>query len=408
MASYQALIEEQKKVAAEARAKIAEITDKTPPKMAKQIEGQFDELLNRHDQLEKQILGARDNELIAPAARGRDVSVSAGERAEDQHTRAFADWLRAPLSKRTQSVLEQVEQRSANSLTDAAGGYVVPEIISGPLMSRARDANPLRSVVRVVNVSSGDVVFPLSNADASSGWVGETGTRSDTTEPTLAGKKPTFGVCYSYVKMTEEMAQDATIDVGDWFEREAGAALGEAEMLSIISGNGTNKPTGLLNTAPESGDDGSRTADAFKYLAAASAAAFTMDEMLDLVYDLKAKYRANGKWLMNSSTAGALRKMKTGDGAYLWQDAVIAGQPNTFSGYPVIICEGMQDVAANQHPIAFGDFSAAYILAQRSALTVTADDNITEPGFVKLYIRHRIGGCVYDENAVRFLKMAAA
>ena len=408
MGSYQALIQEQKKVAAEARAKIGEITDKTPPKMAKQIEEQFDKLLERHDQLEAEISGARDLEPVTPALRGRDGAVMAGERADDQHTRAFTNWLRSPLSKRTQSALEQVEQRSANSLTDAAGGYVVPEIIAGPLMSRARDANPLRDVVRVVNVSSGDVVFPLSNADATSGWVGETDARADTTEPTLAGKRPTFGVCYSYVKMTEEMAQDATIDVQDWFEREAGAALGEAEMLSIISGNGTNKPTGLLNTAPESGDDGSRTADAFKYLPAASATAFTVDECIDLVYDLKAKYRANGKWLMNSSTAGALRKLKTTDGAYLWQDAVVAGQPNTFSGYPVVICEGMQDVAANQHPIAFGDFSAGYILAQRSALSVTPDDNITEPGFVKLYIRHRIGGCVYDENAVRFLKMAAA
>jgi HK97 family phage major capsid protein len=179
-------------------------------------------------------------------------------------------------------------------------------------------------------------------------------------------------------------------------------------MISIISGDGTSKPTGLLDTAPEAGADGSRTADAFKFLPAAGAAAVTADEMLTMIYDLKAAYRANGRWLMNSATAGAVRKLKTTDGAYLWQDSLALAQPNTFAGYPVTICEAMEDIGADNHPIAFGDFSAGYILAQREGITVTVDNNITEPGFVKLYIRHRIGGCVYDENAVRFLKNAAA
>lgn len=220
---------------------------------------------------------------------------------------------------------------------------------------------------------------------------------------------PTFGVNYAYVSMTEELANDAIINVNEWFEREVGMALGEAEMAAIISGNGTKKPTGMLNVPPESAADGARTADAFRYLGAASATAVTADEMLDLIYDLKARYRANGKWLMNSATVGKVRKLKDGGGGYLWQDTLTAGQPNTFSGYPVIVCEAMEDATADNHPIAFGDFEAAYILAQIQGMTVTAgDQSITEPGTNKLYIRHRIGGCVYDENAVRFLKMAGS
>ncbi|MDZ7709233.1 MAG: phage major capsid protein [Roseovarius sp.] len=165
----------------------------------------------------------------------------------------------------------------------------------------------------------------------------------------------------------------------------------------------------MLNVAPEAGADGTRTADAFKFLPATSATAFTADELLTMVYDLRARYRNNGRWLMNSATAGMLRKLKTGDGAYLWQESVVAGQPSTFSGYPVTIVEAMPDVAANEHPVAFGDFEAGYILAQIQGMTVTAQDmSITEPGFNKLYVRQRIGGCVYDENAVRFLKMAAS
>jgi HK97 family phage major capsid protein len=238
--------------------------------------------------------------------------------------------------------------------------------------------------------------------------VGETDARSATTEPTLAAKVPTFGVNYAYVKMTEELANDGVIDITDWFEREVDMAMGEAEMASIISGKGTNKRKGMLNVAPEAGADGSRTSDAFRFLPAASATAFTSDELLTMVCDLKARYRANGRWLMNSATAGMLRKLKSGDGMYLWQETVVNGQPSTFSGYPVTIVEAMPDVAAAQHPIAFGDFEAAYIMAQIQGMTVTAQDqSITEPGFNKLYVRQRIGGCVYDENAVRFLKMAA-
>lgn len=335
------------------------------------------------------------------------ASVGCGERSA--HVEAFTGFLRAPQSRYAQSQLDQFETRTASGLTGAAGGHVVPEVIAGPIASRARDANPFRNLVRVVRVASGDVKFPLSNADASSGWVGETDTRTATTEPTLAAKIPTFGTNYAYVQMTEELANDAVIDVADWFQREVGMALGEAEMAAIVSGDGTNKPKGLLNVAPEAAADGSRTADAFKFLPAVATTAVTGDELIGLIYDLKARYRQNGTWLMNSATAGAIRKLKSTDGAYLWGEALIAGQPPILCGYPVAICEAMPDLTAGQHPVAFGDLDAAYILAETgSGMAVqSADQSITTPGLNKLYVRTRIGGCVYDENALRFLKMAA-
>ena len=349
----------------EARAKLEAIKSSKSEKELRALEAQHSELMLQYDELADEIEEARaatDEARAARLARRPGVEpaeVRIGGWDQDEHSKAFAEWLRAPHSRNAQAELSKFETRSANTLTGAAGGFVVPELIAGPILSRARDANPLRGVVRVVDVSSGDVVFPLSNANASSGWAGETDARSDTTEPTLAGKIPTFGVCYSYVKLTEEMAQDAILDVGDWFTREAGAALGEAEMIAIISGDGSSKPSGLLNVAPEAGADGSRTADAFKFLAADGVGAVTADEMLDLVYDLRAAYRANGRWLMNSATAGAVRKLKTSDGAYLWADSLAQAQPNTFAGYPVTICEAMEDIGAENHPIALATLRLA-------------------------------------------------
>ncbi|WP_111734667.1 phage major capsid protein [Roseovarius amoyensis] len=401
--------------AREARALYHKITDDTPEAEARKIERDFnaimldvDELRDRIEDVEDRAAGDRpDPRRPNEDAEGRGVDLG----GNSEHRAAFCNWLRAPKSDRTRQELMEAERRTASSLTDAAGGYLVPEVIMQPIFARARDVNPFRSVVRVVDVQSGDVRFPLSESDADSGWVGETDTRTATDEPTLVSKTPTFGVCYSYVKMTEELAQDALIDVGAWFQTEAGRALGEAEMNAIISGNGTDKPSGFLNVAPESGDDGSRTADALKYIPTGDASALGSDagdKLLDLYYDLKSQYRANATWLMNSSTAAAVRKLKNGSGDYLWADSLQSGQPPRLLGHPVAIAEGMPDIGADEHPIAFGDWNQGYILAKRGDLFVTVDNNITTPGLIKLYIRHRIGGCVYDENAVRVLKCAVS
>ena len=197
-------------------------------------------------------------------------------------------------------------------------------------------------------------------------------------------------------------------DVQDWFTREAGAALGAAEMAAIISGNGTNKPNGFLNVAPEAAADGSRTQGALKFITSGSAAAFSdSDRLIETEYDLQAKHRTNARWVMNSSTVGQVRMMKDSAGRYLWNESLVPGQPPSLLGYPVLTCEGMPDVAADDFPISFGDFAAAYVLADRGGLRTTVDDNITQPGRVRWYVRKRVGGTVYDNDAVRLIKIAA-
>jgi HK97 family phage major capsid protein len=69
-----------------------------------------------------------------------------------------------------------------------------------------------------------------------------------------------------------------------------------------------------------------------------------------------------------------------------------------------VIAEGMPDIAADSHPVAFGDLAAGYTFCERGALRVTIDDNVTTPGMVRWYIRRRVGGIVHDENAIRVLK----
>lgn len=362
--------------------------------------GKTQQLSARIDQIENQI-----NRPGAPTIKTTE---------SDEHTDAFTAWLRDPRNDTKRHALAGIEAKQASGLTDAAGGFIVPELIGSQLLMRARNANTLRPIVRNIQVASGDVILPLSNADATAGWAGETDTRTGTTEPTLAGPKPTFGTVFALVEATEELVSDSAFNVQEWFTMEAGAALGEAESIAMISGNGSAKPTGILNTGPESGADGSRTAGAFKYLASGTTdtlgadAAAISDLLADLVYDLKSGHRANATWVMNSSTAGTIRKLKDGDGRMLWSDGLAAGEPARLLGYRVILCEAMPSIGANALPIAFGDWSRAYCLADRGVLRVTIDDNLTVPGKVRWYIRRRVGGIAYDENAVRFAKCAAS
>lgn len=356
-------------------------------------------------------LETRLNDVEAKGNRPSAITGKSGDASPEakQHLDAFTAFLRAPKDVEAKAALSALERKAASGATDPAGGFLIPEVILGPLLRRVSNGNPLRGIVRRVQVATRDVNFPLSNGNSTTGWIGEGGTRTATTEPTLTNVKPTFGTLYALVEATEELAMDSAFDIASWFIGEAGDRMAEAEATAMVSGNGTDKPTGLLNTAPQSAADGTRTNNAFRYLPTGNASTLgsaPADLLITVLYDLKAAHRANAVWVMNSAVAGAVRQLKDGSGRYIWMDGLAAGQPATLLGYPVVICEAMPGVSANAYPIAFGNFDRGYILADNGGLRVTVDDNVTVPGKVRWYIRRRVGGVPFDNEAVRFVKVA--
>jgi HK97 family phage major capsid protein len=133
----------------------------------------------------------------------------------------------------------------------------------------------------------------------------------------------------------------------------------------------------------------------------------SLDTLYDLVYALRARYRANAQWVTSKLLLSSLRKYKDSTGQYLWQNAVTAGQPNTFMGYGVTEAEDMPAVAANAFPLAFGDFKEGYLIVDRVGMRITRDE-ITTPGFVKFYVRKRVGGKLRNTQAIKLLKIAAS
>jgi HK97 family phage major capsid protein len=215
---------------------------------------------------------------------------------------------------------------------------------------------------------------------------------------------------YAYPQMTEWASDDIFFDVAGWLAGEVAEQFAIAEGAAVISGNGSNKPTGMLNTTPVTTADNAsplRAAAAYQYLASdltPGAQGILPDVLIDTVYTLNAMYRAGASWVMNSATAGAIRKLKDGEDRYLWADGLQEGQPARLLGYPVAIWEAMSDIGANNFPIAFGNFKRGYLLCDRTQIRITVDANITTPGKIKFFVRRREGGAPKNNNAVKFIR----
>jgi HK97 family phage major capsid protein len=151
-----------------------------------------------------------------------------------------------------------------------------------------------------------------------------------------------------------------------------------------------------------------RAAAAYQYFPSGTPATFEADDLFDVLYKVNATYRANAVWVMNSATARLIRGFKDSQNQYLWAPTLAAGQPDSLLGYRVVIWEQMDNVGANAHPVAFGDFSRGYLLVDRVGLRITVDANITQPGRIKYFIRRREGGIVLNNDAIKFLKCAVS
>lgn len=337
-------------------------------------------------------------------------------REQAEYRGAFLDWMRAPTDtglqqKAANAYRKAIETKATQAVTStgSAGGFALPEIIEREIARLSVDISPIRQIATVRMVGSPDYkeLFDINGAGFE--WVGETGTRSQTDTPDLAEVAPTFGTASAKPQASEESLDDLFFDVESWLTMSAAEAIAQGEGAAFVSGNGTNKPTGFLTGTPVSTADSSRAFGVLQYVASGQAAAMptSLDTLYDVVYALRARYRNNARWLTSKLVLASMRKYKDADNNYLWQPSLIVGQPSTFMGYAVNEAEDMPAVAANAFPVAFGDFREGYLIADRVGMRITRDE-ITTPGFVKFYVRKRVGGKIRNSEAIKLLKIATS
>lgn len=355
---------------------------------------------------------------------GRPQFNSKGEEftpEEKAHGEAFEAWVRDPRDNAKNGELK-LAQKAVATTTDAAGGYAVPEVIGRKIWNKIQDEDPMRRILDVIQVGTSDYKELVDVNGESFGWVGETGTRSETTTPTLAEAAPTMGTIYAYPKATEESLDDMFFNVSNWLVNKSVAAFIRGEGQAFIDGNGTNKPTGFLNGTPTSAGDEDSPARAYQtlqYFPTGVAAAFANDPfaspqgspgdvLYDAIHGMKAGYRGGAIWTMNTTTKGVIRKWKDADGEYIIRPGLEVGEGDMILGYRIEEMEGMPDIAANAFPVAFGNFREGYLAVERTGLRITVDDNVTTPGYIKWYLRRRVGGIVRNDDAIKLIKCAVS
>ncbi len=305
-----------------------------------------------------------------------------------------------------------LEEKQMQGNVGAQGGFAVPEQLDNSVLDQLVNISPVRSVANVVSTLSPNYSKLIGRRGTGSGWTSETGTRDETNTPILAKVTPSMGELYVYATVTRHLLEDAAFDLDSWWVENVVTEFALQEGSAFVAGDGVNKPMGFLSgDAPVTNGDDDRDFGILQYIPTGVSGDFASSNPDNVLYDavasLKPGYRAGAVWMMNSTTAAKVRKMKDSDGRSLWADGLTEAQPSRLLGYPVVIAEDMPDIGANSLSIAFGNFERGYIIADRAGTTMVRDE-VTRPGFIKLYVARRIGGTLADSNAIKLVKFAAS
>ena len=300
------------------------------------------------------------------------------------------------------------ELKSLSGAVLADGGYAIPREIDAMISSRLLKMSPIRAVAQVVHTGTADYRKLINIGGTTSGWVSETAPRPETSTPSFAEIAPPYGELYANPAASQAMLDDAAFDIESWLANEIAMEFARAEGAAFVSGTGINQPRGFLTASTSASPDATRPFGTLQHLVSGSAANLGGSpelKLIDLVHSLNPGHRQGAVWVMNSSTLAEVRKLKSADGVFLWQPGIVAEQPNLLLGYPVVEAQEMPDIAANALPIAFGNFHAGYLIAERSATSILRDPYTNKP-FVNFYATKRISGQVLDSDAIKLLKIS--
>ena len=298
-------------------------------------------------------------------------------------------------------------QASLNKGVATEGGYLAPVEWDRTITDRLVKVSPMRSIATVQSISGAGFSKLFNNRGATSGWVGETAARPQTNTPTFSPLTFTTGEIYANPAATQGMLDDAEVNLEAWLAGEVETEFAYQEGLAFLTGNGTDKPRGILTYVAGGTSAAVHPWGAIATVNSGAAGGITADSVLDLIFELPNEYTGEAKFMMNRNTQKAYRKLKDGQGNYLWQPSFQAGQPATLADYPIIDMPGMPDVAANSTPVLFGDFKRGYLIIDRTGVRVLRDPFTNKP-FVQFYTTKRVGGGVQNPDVLKALKIAAA
>lgn len=351
-----------------------------------------DRMKKEIDRLERQ--EAIENEMNRPVSQpivnrpddGQPKEKEKRGTATDAYKTAFWNMVRAKtMSYEIHNALKIGE--------DDHGGYLAPDEFERTLVEALEEQNIFRQFAHVITTSSGDRKIPVVASKGTASWIDE--------EAAFPESDDTFGMLSigafklaTTIKVSDELLHDSVFDVASYIAKEFARRIGAAEEEAFFTGNGTGRPTGILNAT-----GGAETG------VTSAGANISFDDVIDLYYSLRSPYRRNAVFMMNDSTVRTLRKLKNGSGDYLWQPSVTAGTPDTILNRPVYTSSYMPTVAAGAKSILFGDMSY-YWIADREGRTFQRLNELYAPtGQVGFLSFERVDGKLILPEAAKVLQM---
>lgn len=281
--------------------------------------------------------------------------------------------------------------------TDSEGGYLVPDEFERTLVKALEEENIFRKLAKTIQTSNGDRKIPVVTTHGSASWLDE--------EELVPESDEVFGQTSlsayklgTFIKVSDELLNDSVFDLESYISSEFARRIGHKEEEAFFTGDGSGKPTGIF----------AATGGADVGITSAAAAALTADELIDLFYSLRSPYRKNAVWVMNDSTVKAVRKLKDGNGQYLWQPALTAGTPDTILNRPIYTSSYVPAIAAGAKTIAFGDFGYYWIADRQGRSFKRLNELFATTGQVGFMATQRVDGKLILPEAIKVLQQKAS
>ena len=308
-------------------------------------------------------------------------------RASDEYTQAFWQHMRNRGGYEIRNALQVG--------TDSEGGYLVPDEFERTLVDALEEENLMRQLAKVITTSSGDKKIPVVASKGTASWVDEEGLIPDADDAFGQVSIGAYKVA-TMIKVSEELLNDSIFNLESYIAKEFARRIGAKEEEAFLVGDGEGKPTGIFDDT-YGGETGVTT----------TAAAIKMDEIFDLFYSLKSPYRKRAVFITNDATVKEIRKLKDGQGQYLWQPSVNAGEPDTLLNRPVKTSVYVPIIQPGAKVIAFGDFGYYWIADRQGRAFQRLNELYAATGQVGFRATQRVDGKLILKEAIKILQVKA-
>ncbi len=337
--------------------------------------------------------------------RGRPLDLNASEieapdlEAFGAYNRHYTSYLRRGQDRFFRDAgFDDIETRLLSVDRDPGGGYWVTPAMSGRIMTIIRETSPVRKFATVESISTDSLELLVDENQADFGWVAEEDSRDETATPDIGKRVINVHEMYAEPRATQKLLDDAGFNVEAWLSGKVAERFARAEATAFVVGTGVGQPRGLATYASGT------SAGQIEQINSGTSGAVTSDGLYDLVYSLKGPYLRNARFMAARLTIRDIRKLKDGEGRYLWEPNQQVGQPQSLLGYAVTQADDLAAIAGGSLSIAWGDFKAAYTVVDRIGIRTLRDPFTAKP-YIKLYTTKRVGGAVTNFEAIKLQVM---